>query len=160
MAKALTKPMAKIGFAKELVTAELIAELKPLLIKHYKEISYLDQVPLNPDFDVYRTIEQNGFLRIFTARDVDQLIGYNMMIVNKHPHYKDSIIAIQDLLFLAPYFRGCGLGEEFLAYVDDELKMEGVKYILRIVTNKNDYSQLLGWQGYSEIGREFIKCLM
>ncbi len=160
MAKALTKVSANIGFAKELLTNDFIDEIRSLLFKHYEEISYFKDVPLNPDFEVYRQIESLGRLRIFVARDMDRLIGYNTMIVQNHPHYKDSKQAVQDLLFLDPYYRGLGFGEEFIYWVDEELKDEGVQYIIRTVTNKVDYSQMLGYQDYKEIGREFLKCLM
>jgi hypothetical protein len=160
MAKALTKVKASIGFAKELVTQELVTELRPLLIKHYHEISYFQTVPLNPDFELYKTLDKSNLLRLFTARDCERIIGYNTFIVTKSPHYQDALQACQDLLFLDPYYRGSGFGEDFIEYVDSELKTEGVQFIMRHVTEKNDYSQLLGWQDYKMIGREYLKCLI
>lgn len=125
--------------------ADVMAEIKPLLDKHWCEIAHFKDVPLDPDYDAYLLAERRGVLRIFTAR-TDRLIGYAVFFIG-NLHYKTSRIATQDILFLLPEFRGF-TGYRLIRFCDEELTKEGIDVIYHHVKLKHDFSPLLIHQGY------------
>ena len=67
-------------------------DAQPLLEAHWQEIALnKDIVPLDPDWDAYEQLEEEGKLFIFTARDGGQLAGYFVVIVAPHIHYKSTL---------------------------------------------------------------------
>ena len=76
------------------------AEAMPLLQRHYKEIAHYQDIPLEPDLERYRAMENIGALRIYTVRvgATGALVGYASFFVSKNPHYSSSLQAAQDVL--------------------------------------------------------------
>jgi len=61
----------------------------------------------NPNVGVYEASDKSGALRIFTARQVELLVGYQIFFVCSHPHTMQSIQAVQDILFIdKPFVEG------------------------------------------------------
>ena len=108
---------------------EMYNEGGPLIQAHYEEITANPDIPLAPDVDRYHELEQAGKLRVFTARDCGTLIGYVIVTVAYGLHYKTSLQATQDVVYLAPEYRGKRIGMRFLDYVDDNLRKEGVQVV-------------------------------
>jgi hypothetical protein len=83
-----------ISFQQEsLVTTK--EDARPLLEKHWEEIALnKDVIKLNPDWDAYADLEDAGILKIFTARSDGKLIGYFVVFVKAHIHYKDHLRGI------------------------------------------------------------------
>jgi GNAT superfamily N-acetyltransferase len=104
---AVVKP--RFEFARESV-ADVMDEIRPLLEQHWKEIAHYPDIPLDPDYGRYRTLETLGLLRIFTARHDGQLVGYAIYAVNFSLHYRNSRQAQQDVLFVLPAYRRTRLG--------------------------------------------------
>lgn len=88
--------------------SKIHTELLPLFKKHWREIA-LDQdvVPLDPDWNYYFAVEQNGLLHILTARSAfnGKLAGYIFNIVGTHNHYKSTRFANTEMFWLHPHFR-------------------------------------------------------
>lgn len=137
-----------VDFAREILTESLVSEMMPLWEDHYEEITLYKDIPLAPDFDVYDHAEKNGFLRIYTVRHENELVGYEVFFVHRHPHYAGAVEAVQDILFLSKKMRKGSLGYRFMKWVDQELTNIGVQVLFRCVSNKNDYSALLKRMGY------------
>ena len=69
-------------------------DAKKLIPLHWDEVALnKDKIHLNPDWDVYESLEKDGKFKIFTARDDTKLVGYFAVIVSTNPHYKDHISA-------------------------------------------------------------------
>lgn len=134
-------------FAREPFTAELLDEIRPLAMDHFGEIAAFQDIKPAIDDEFYRKAEETGMLRIFTARN-GSLIGYAVFFVARHPHFKDSVQATQDLIFLTPNARKGWTGAQFLRWCDTELAKEGVDVVYQFASEKRDIGSLLGFLGY------------
>lgn len=138
----------------------VFSELVPLLSKHYNEIAIHCGEPLEPDWDLYRKLDEGGFLRVFTARDSfrdNELVGYSVFIVRPHQHSRQSLQAFSDLLYILPESRGFGV--EFLLYIENMLRKDGAKVIYNSVTPYCDYSPMLERMGYDLVDKVYARRL-
>ena len=137
-------------FAQETLE-QCLEEAKPLLFSHYKEIAHYLDIPFNPDYEQYKRAESMGMLRIYTARDdVDgKLIGYGVFFVKGNIHYKDSLQAVQDIIYIDKEKRG--LGMMFIKFCDDKLREDGVQVIYHHVKAQHNFGRGLERMGYELI---------
>ena len=124
-------------------------EMKPLLEMHYKEIAHYQDIPLEPDVSLYEKIEEQGNLRLYTVRQEGELIGYSIYFLKHNLHYKSSLQANQDIVFIRKDMRG--QGREFLAWCDEQLKNDGVGVVYHHVKAAHNFGPMLERQGYELI---------
>jgi len=110
--------MRDITFTEELFK-DMYQEAMPLVEKHYDEIAHYQDIPLDPDVEMYKSMEDIGILKVFTARKAGNLVGYAVFIVKPNPHYKTSMQAIQDVIFIHPRYRG--FGRKFIDWIDQTI---------------------------------------
>ncbi len=127
---------------------DCIKEAWPLLLAHWGEVAHYPDIPLDPDDAAYFELEDAGFLRVFTVRREGELIGYAVFLVGPNPHYRTSLQAKQDILFLLPVYRGSRIGYKFIKYCDDQLRDESVQVVYHHVKPKVDFGPLLKHIGY------------
>lgn len=128
-----------ITFQEETLKQVRGEELNAILKLHVEELSKFSS-KLDPDWNVYQKLEDLKALHIVTARDNKKLIGYYVSIIVKHYHYKDSIIAENDIHYILPVYRKGWIGYKFLKQVIQFLKDRNVDIILH--TMKADHSYL------------------
>lgn len=129
-------------FQRELFTEDFLREVTPLSEKHYKEIAHYQDIELAPDLEAYMRCEQAGGLRVYTAREDDgKLIGYEIFFVRHNLHYKNSLQAAQDVLFIDPEKRGFGM--DFIDWCDQQLKAEGVQVVTQHIKAKHNFGRML-----------------
>lgn len=136
----------KAIFSRESVLA-VEEEIKPLLFKHWQEIAHYKDIPLDPDWGYYKMLDEKGFLGVYTARENGVLIGYSIYAVKPNPHYKSSLQAHQDIIFIDPEKRG--FGKEFIDWCDSELRSLGVQVVYHHVKKDHDFSPVLRRLGYA-----------
>ena len=106
---------------------DVIEELKPHLHEHYKEVAmYQDKIDFDPNYEAYGVAQDNGMLYIYTMRDEDELVGYNIFFVQTHPHYSSNMFAVNDIVYIAPNYRHKVDTLGFFAYCENSLKELGV----------------------------------
>lgn len=137
-------------FALERYCQALIDEMTPLWKKHYDEIALYKDIPLAPNLTMYARAAEMGYLTIFTARQADKLVGYEVLFVSPHPHYQSAIMATQDILFLDKSMRGGLNGYKFIKWCDIQLRAMGVHLVMQHVKKNHDFSPLLMRMGYIE----------
>ena len=94
-------------------------DARPLLEKHWEEIALnKDTIKLNPDWDAYADLEDAGILKIFTARSDGNLIGYFVVFVRSHIHYKDNLFAYNDILYLDKDYRKGFTGAKLMKFAE------------------------------------------
>ncbi len=147
-----------ITFQTEKVS-DLWDEVMPLLERNRQEIAHYQDIPLGPDIEAYAAVEKAGRLRCYTARDVRTLIGYLVFSVGPNLHYKSSLQATQDVLFLAPEYRKGGSGLGLIQHDERALTAEGVQVILQHVKLTNQVGKLLATMGYERIEEIYAKRL-
>jgi hypothetical protein len=134
-------------------------ELQPLLADHWREIAHYPDIPLDVDREAYVRIEQAGALRIFTVRDYGALRGYAAFFVMPHLHYKGSLLATADVIYLSPLVRHNLLGKTFIAWCDDQLRSEGVQVVAHRSSLRRDIGSLFDALGYDYVERVWTKRL-
>lgn len=140
-----------LTFQQERVT-DLWDEVTPLLIRHKDEVCHYKDFVLNPDVENYAAIEQAGGMRCYTARLNGDLIGYCALFVKHNLHYRDSLQALQDVLFILPEHRGSRAGLKLIRFCEEQLRREGVQVVmqhLKLATPKT--IKLFRKMGYEEI---------
>lgn len=148
-----TDTRLKVKFLREPLTPSLLEEMRPMNEAHYKEIAHYKDIPLKIDRQRYLALEAAGILRCYTVRDQDdhRLVGYAVFIVQFNMHYSDSLQAAQDVIFLAPEYRGQFLGSRFINWCDDRLRDEGAQAVYQHVKVAHDFGKLLERLGYEPV---------
>ena len=128
----------------------VLEEIKPLLERHWEEIATYKDMPLDPDYPAYLVAEDRDRVRVFTARVDGVLVGYGVFFVG-NLHYKSSRIATQDILFVAPEYRGKMVGFRLIRFCDEQLRGEGIQVIYQHVKLAHDFGPMLGRIGYQPV---------
>lgn len=121
--------------------------MEPLLYMHWKEIAHYQDIPLEPAWEKYEQLADEGAIRVYTARDEDGLlIGYSVYFLRYNLHYRSSLNALQDILFVHPNHRG--MGGKFIKWCDEQLKEEKVQAVYHHVKAAHNFGPLLERMGY------------
>jgi len=125
---------------------------------HWQEIA-LDKakVPLNPDVDTFRLLEDAGLLLIVTARDGEKMVGYHVSVVRPHLHYKHSLSAYADMYFIHPDYRQGMTGVRLFKYLEEQLRKKGVERVFQSTKLHKDVGKLFERLGYKETERLYVK---
>lgn len=132
--------------------APFLAEVRPLLSKHYEELSlHKGRFPLNPQYDEYLRRDGMGMVLCVTLRSAGELVGYFVGFVAPGLHYADCLTLTTDIFWLAPEHRGRRGGVKLFRAVEAEAKRRGVKLIMGGSKNHKDTSRLFGALGYEPV---------
>ena len=102
-----------------------------LIERHYDEIAQFKTVQkLDPDWETYNNLERAGRLWVLSARADGVLIGYIVMVVFRNLHYKNLLMATEDIHFIAPEYRKGLTGYRLLARMKKEMQAKGVGMII------------------------------
>lgn len=137
-----------VRFAVESI-ANVIEEIKPLLTLHWEEIAgYKDSIPLDPDYEKYETMAQQGRLVIVTARDAGKLIGYSIFFLVNHMHYKSTLFAVNDVIFMLAEYRKGMAGVKLIKLSEVATKSVGAIKISWHLKPDHDFRPILERLGY------------
>lgn len=126
-------------------------EIEPLLRQHYEEIAlHKDRIPLAPDWGRYEHLEATRSLPIYTARSDGKLVGYSVFLLSYHLHYRNTLVAANDILYLAPEQRRGTTGLRLIKHSEAELKKLGVERIMWHVKFAHDFRAILHRLGYED----------
>lgn len=141
--------------------AAVYIEIQKLLELHWRDIALnQSKIKLNPDWDRYEEAEKSGQLKIFTARNEGQLVGYFVCLVTKSLHYKDHTFAHNDVLFLHPNYRKGLAGWRLMKFAERCLSDDGVALLMVNTKTHKPFDVLLQRLGYSHIENVYSKVLI
>jgi GNAT superfamily N-acetyltransferase len=114
-------------------------ECTDIIQRHYEEIALSKNAQkLDPDWDEYDRLEKAGRVWLLTARHRDKLVGYFVMLVSTHLHYRTMTIALEDIHYLDPEYRKGWTGYRLISIAVKEMKRAGIKKcVLRTKLFKN-----------------------
>ena len=136
-------------------------EMQNLLHLHYDEIApHQDIFKFNPDVDAYLRMDKAGTLCIVTARAQGLLIGYIVMMINRHLHYKDTFVATDDVHFIHPLYRKGSLGLRLIAAAEKEMVLRKVKVMILRTKVAHNHGVLFERMGYTPLDIVYSKALM
>jgi len=146
-----------ITFQEEHYTQFFTKEFMELYKIHWREIGSFDKqkIKLSPDWEVYRAIGKQNKLITFTIRDENTLIGYNVFMITNHHHYKSTIIAENDILYLHPEYRKGFTGYKFMKYCIEDLKNK-VDIIILSVKASHSFEAITKRLGFTLMDHKFI----
>jgi len=140
--------------------ADCQPEIASLCVRHWEEIAHnKDLIKLDPDWERYRILADNHVLSVATARVDGILIGYQIYMVMAHLHYKQSLTAMSDVLYLAPEYRQGTAGIRLMKCAEEELNRLGVQRIIQNVKLTADWGVILERMGYKPFERIYTKLL-
>ena len=135
----------------EPLSDKLIGEVQPLIELHYEELTLHKQVvKLDPDWNRYKSLADQNMITIITARDKGILVGYSLFFVNSHIHYKNNIMANNDVLYLHPDYRQGRTGLKLIRKCEQVLQEQQVDKIVWHVKYAKDFRQILYRLGYED----------
>ena len=147
-----------IAFAREKLD-DAYRDAHRLTEMHYDEIApYPDLFKLKPDLEAYRNMEKAGALVIITARNDGILVGYFLMIVRAHPHYCDVVVALEDMKFVHPNYRGI-TGLRMIKYAEEVARELGCKVIVQRSKAKSEHGAMYRRLGYDLLDEVYMKRL-
>jgi GNAT superfamily N-acetyltransferase len=107
---------------------ERLEELQVLLPEHYKELALnQDQVPLDPQYDLYIDRERKGALLFMVLRDSGVMVGYFIGFIAPGLHYKTCLTCTMDIFYVRKDKRTGSAGVRLFRAVEIELKRRGVQ---------------------------------
>jgi hypothetical protein len=119
-------------------------EAMKLFKDHYDEIAErTDVIELDPNMEQYDVLFKKDMLEIHTIRDDGKLIGYSLWFITNHIHYKKSLTASSDVLYISPNYRKGMLGYKFIKWTTEEIKKRNPQRIIFHVKPFLDYGRLL-----------------
>ena len=126
-------------------------QIQILIKRHYAELTLdKDVMKLAPDWDRYNELNSLGKLSIVCAYDDEKIVGYSVFFLNEHIHYKNNIIANNDVLFLSPEYRLGMTGIKLIKYSEMILQQLGVSKVIWHVKQAKDFRKLLHRMGYQD----------
>ncbi len=136
------------------------ADIIPLLEKHWEEVALnKEKIKLNPDWDAYANLEDAGVLKIFTSREDGKLVGYFVVFVKSHIHYKDHLFCYNDVIFVDEEYRKGFTSPRLIKFAEKCLKADGVEVMIVNTKVHKPFDSLLVWLGYKHIENLYSKVL-
>ena len=139
--------------------SDCVEELKQLYPEHYEELSVTKSIPLEPNYEVYKNIEDIGILKVVTCRNDKELIGYILFIVTPHLHYKSCITAVEDIYFVKKDYRRGRTGIKLFQFAEKYLKEQGVHRVIFGTKVHLDNSKLFEYLGYTFFEKLYTKMI-
>lgn len=143
----------------ESLSAALLAnEIQPMLPDHWAELAvFQDRMKLDPDYPAYFEHDAAGRM-IFAALRLDgRLVGYFVCAIVNSLHYRSTLTAKMDLIYIQPEHRMGKGGRLLEGSMRAELKARGVKML--IVGSKDHHPIQAFWQSQGYQPMETHHCM-
>lgn len=133
-------------------------EVKPLLARHYDEISlHKGRFDLDPQYDEYLRRDALGMVLTITLREDGKLVGYIVSFVAPGLHYRDCLTLTMDIFYVAPEHRGKQGGIKLFRALEREARRRGVGYMMMGSKLHRDASRLFERLGYAPVETYYAK---
>ena len=127
---------------------------------HWDEVALnKDFIELNPDYNAYLECEQNENLKIFTAREGEELVGYFAVIVTRSLHYCDHKFATNDVIFMHKDHRKGMASIKLIKFAIECLREDGVSLLMMNTKVHKPYDIVLKRLKFEHIENVYSKRL-
>ncbi len=146
-----------VNYQQEFLTS-VVDDIKPLIKSHWDEIALnQDRIKLNPDWEAYQNFEDQDRLRIFTARDEGELVGYFVVIIGVNIHYKDHLFASNDIIYLSPNYRKGFTGIRLIKFAEKCLRQDGISVLTINTKVHQPFDKLMDFLKFNKVERVYSK---
>ena len=124
-----------------------------LLEAHWGEVAqYKHLMVLKPDWHRYYEAEEKGMLlAISVGVPGNPMVGYSVSFIGSHMHYRDLVVATNDVLFLHEGWRTSGVGPRLIVATEAEAAERGAKLMLWHAKPDTALDSIMPRMGYSVI---------
>ena len=149
--------IAELRFKSE-AWAAVEPEIREIVPEHWQGLAvFKDQIPLEPNWDFYRTAEG---LHIVTARTPSgSLAGYYISLIFPHPHYKSTLFNFLDSYYIKPEYRNARTGMLFFNAVEAEMRARHVRCMIATTKAHLDVGPVFERLGWMLVGKTYSKLL-
>jgi len=138
--------------------SDIIVEAEPLLRQHWREVAWeQEKIPLDIDYQTYDMLDKAGMFHCFSSRVGGVLVGYSAYFMRPNPHYKSTMWAANDVIFMLPEHRGHG--RYLMTFAEEELRALGANVISYHVKVALDWGVALKRRGYTHLDNIWVKYL-
>lgn len=110
------------------------------------------------DWPVYDLLYKAGSLRYYKILNPEgEPVGFATFLINPHLHCKGEWIAVTDVMYIRPPYRG--IGEEFLNLIMEDLKSQNVSWFIFNVKSWLDEGKLADKLGCTLYERSYQRKL-
>lgn len=132
-----------------------LEEAKALFPAHWQELALnKDQVPLDPQYDIYLERDRRGEVVVIVGRSSGILVGYFVGFIAAGLHYRTCLTLTMDIFYVVPEHRG-RQGLKLFKAVEAEAKRRGVQRMFVGSKLHADASWLFEKLGYTEVERYY-----
>lgn len=140
--------------------ADFWEEAWPLIQQHWKTLCIdPEKLKLDPDYQRYAKLEELGALYLLVARRDGRMIGYIMVFILPHMHYKTSgEVAMTDMYWTDPKERN-GVGLKLFVRFEADMRRRGVTQMMTSCKTSEDHTkflQLLDWKHTDNTLSKFV----
>jgi hypothetical protein len=141
--------------------SDCIAELRPIYDLLWADVAIdKDRFKARCNEPMYKTMEDNGFLHLVTARFGKALVGCFQMTLIVNGHYADAgVMAFTDLYFLAPAFRKGSMGIQLFRFAEKYAKSKGCEKFYTSHKIHRDHSSLMKLLGFKPTDMIYSKVI-
>tara|TARA_R110000868_G_C10597262_1_gene740144 strand:- start:196 stop:651 length:456 start_codon:yes stop_codon:yes gene_type:complete len=149
-----------IIFARE-TAADVERDIVPLMHAHDKDVAHVDFAdwPLDVDMEVYRNLERIDKLRVFTARDAGELVGYCTIFIVRSHQRRSLTVGMEDALYLKPEYRKAGNAMRLITFVNEQLKGECEWVMYHAPAAFPRFGTILARTGYTKYSETYARRL-
>lgn len=131
------------------------SEFRPLFDAHGVEVAGL---PFELDYGRYSQLQKQGRLVWIVAREEGDAIGYCMSFWYRDLHFSKEMNATDDLWYVTPASRFCGVGTALKKVCHEELQRHGIRRVYDNIRN-DAHATLMGELGFHRWGTRWLKTL-
>ncbi len=105
--------------------------IEPMLALHYDELCTDKSMQLAPDWGKYEAMYGADALVITVVFDGNVCVGYEVCFLQPHVHYRGTVVAWSDVLFVHKAYRNTTAGGRLMLATAKECKARGAHKLLR-----------------------------
>lgn len=129
---------------------ETYEEALPLISEHWEEVPFgkWPDIGVNVNTGVYVLMEDQGFLRLMTARTPEgEMIGYVILMCAEMNHHIGVLQVTTDVVYVHPDYRSAGVMSKMLEVMKADCKEKGVEFFSVTVNPNYDFGGYLEEMG-------------
>lgn len=114
---------------------------------------------VNPDWDMYKTLESLGMLDTIGVYKDKLLVGFATVITNKMPHYSTYASTVESIFVLKEY-RKYGAGKKLIEKVEEVVKKKGAKQLFLSAPYHGVLNRVAGSFGFNKTNVVYTRHLV
>ncbi len=149
-----------ITYVKNLDMESFFEQSEKLLFDHWMEVANNKQaIKLSPDEEKFKALQRAGALFNTIAYEDGKMVGYVILFITPHIHYKEDLFAYVDVIFLAPEYRKSKVGLALIHKAEELAKENGASIISHHCKPNTPLEKIMGRLGYKVHETIFTKLL-